>query len=162
MVKIAPAAAVLAAIAAPLAWAPLSAGTVTSSMAVSATVEQACYLDVRPVRFGDLRSDATRAEADSALAVQCTPNTAFVVSMDNGQHHAEGGRRMAAGGGEFLAYELYSDAARTRRWGASLTESVGGQVSGESAVTLPIYARVEAVQAKAGAYSDVVTVTVSF
>lgn len=162
MVKIAPAAAVLAASAAPLAWAPLSAGTVTGSIAVSATVEQACYLDVRPVRFAGLPSDAVRAEADSALAVRCTPNTAFVVSMDNGQHHAGGGRRMAAASGEFLAYELYSDAARTRRWGASLTESVGGEVSGGSALTLPIYARVEAVQAKAGTYTDIVTVTVSF
>lgn len=162
MVKIAPTAAVLAASAAPLAWAPLSAGTVTGSIAVSATVEQACYLDVRPVRFAGLPSDAARAEADSALAVRCTPNTAFVVSMDNGQHHAAGGRRMAAASGEFLAYELYSDAARTRRWGASLTESVGGEVSSGSALTLPIYARVEAVQAKAGTYTDVVTVTVSF
>lgn len=162
MVKMARTTGLLAAIAAPFAWAPLSAGTVTGTLAVSATVEQGCNLDVRPIHFTGLRSDAAKGQTDSSLAVACTPDTPFVVSLDDGQHRAAGSRRMASADGDFLAYELYSDAARTRRWGASLTESVSGQVSDGSPVTLPVYGRIEATQAVAGAYSDVVTVTVSF
>ena len=142
---------------------PAYASTTSATMAVSATVEQACNLNVRPLRFGTFRSDAPVAEADSSLAVACTPETAFVVSLDDGQHRAGGQRRLAnAGGGGFLAYDLYSDPARTRRWGAGLAESVSGQVEGAEPVMIPIYGRIEAGSAEAGAYSDVVTVTVSF
>ena len=152
----------LAVLAAASACAPASAGTVTGTMAVSLPVEEACNLDVRPLSFGTLGSGATRADADTSLGVACTPETAFTVSMDDGQHRADGRRRMATASGEYISYDLYSDAARTRRWGASLTEAVGGQVAGGSAVTLPIYGRIETAAAGAGAYSDVVTVTVSF
>ena len=145
-----------------LAAGPVAASSATASLAVSARVEQSCNLDVRPLRFEALRSGDARAEADSTLALACTPETAFVVSMDDGQHRAGGERRMASADGGFLAYELYSDAARTRRWGASLTESVGGRIVDGGAVTLPVYGRIDAGTAGAGAYSDMVTVTVSF
>lgn len=146
-----------------LASAPVAASSASSTLAVSAVVEQACNLDVRPLRFETLRSDATAADADSSLAVACTPETAFVVSMDDGRHGADGGRRMAdAGGSSFVAYEIYSDAARTRRWGAGLAQSVSGQIDGAQPAVLPIYGRIQSGAAIAGAYSDVVTVTVSF
>lgn len=153
----------LAAGAAAMAWAPVHAGAVRGTLEVSARVEAACHLDLRPVRFAASLVSDGGAEADSALAVACTPETAFVVSMDDGQHRAAGGRRLAeAAGAGYLAYELYSDAARTRRWGASLAESVGGQMRAAGTVTLPIYARLETARAGVGSYSDVVTVTVSF
>lgn len=146
-----------------LAAAPAWPSTATGTIAVSARVEQSCHLDVRPLRFDALRSGAPGADADSSLAVACTPDTAFVVTMDDGRNRSGGARRMAdAGGGRFLAYEIYSDAARTRRWGASLAEAVSGWIDGATPVTLPIYGRIEAASATAGAYSDVVTVTVSF
>jgi spore coat protein U-like protein len=141
---------------------PACASSTSATLSVSAVVEQSCNLDVRPLRFA-LGGDATGADADSSLAVSCTPDTAFVVSLDDGQHRAAGGRRMAdSTGNGFLAYELYSDAARTRRWGADLTAAVSGQVVGAQAVTLPIYGRLGSGAAGAGAYTDVVTVTVSF
>lgn len=142
--------------------APASAETATATMAISVRVEQACNLDVRPVHFETIRSDAAMADADSSLVVACTPDTAFVVSIDDGQNRAGGLRRMASAEGSYLAYELYSDPARTRRWGASLAESVSGRITGASAVTLPVYGRIDAGEAIAGAYSDMVTVTVSF
>jgi spore coat protein U-like protein len=144
-----------------LAAGPASASTTSATMAVSAVVEQSCNLDVRPMRFA-LRSDGPGADADSSLALACTPSTSFVISIDDGQHRSAGVRRMAGEGGNFLAYELYSDAARTRRWGGGLAESVSGQIVGAQPAVLPIYGRVVAAQLVAGAYSDVVTVTVDF
>lgn len=141
---------------------PAAAAIATSTMAVSAQVEQSCNLDVRPLRFDGVRSGAPVADARSEMAVGCTPETAFVVTMDGGQNQAVGGRRMAAADGGFLAYELYSDAARTRRWGASLAEAVSGQATGGGAIMLPIYGRIDSGPVNAGAYSDVVTVTVNF
>lgn len=142
---------------------PVVAATTSATLTVGARVEQSCNLDVRPLRFDPLRSGAPGAEADSALAVACTPETAFVVTLDDGQHRAAGARRMAdAAGGGFLSYELYSDPARTRRWGKSPAEAVSGQIVGAQPLTLAIYGRVDSAPAAGGDYSDVVTVTVSF
>jgi spore coat protein U-like protein len=146
-----------------LAPAPVWASTASATLAVGARVEPSCNLDVQPLRFAPLRSGEPRVDSDSSLAVSCTPETSFVVTMDEGQNPVESGRRMAdAAGGGFLAYDIYSDAARTRRWGASLAEAVTGQIAGGGAAVLPIYARADARGAGPGAYSDVVTITVSF
>lgn len=141
---------------------PAAAAT-SATMTVSAVVEQSCTLDAQPLQFGVLASDAAGAGAASSLAVTCTPDTAFVVTIDGGQYASAGERRMAdAVGARFLAYELYSDAARTRVWGASASEGVSATMTGATAMSFPVYGRIEAAPATAGAYSDVVTVTVSF
>ena len=152
---------VLAACAATAAH-PAGAETTGATMAVSMTVEQACHLDVRPLRFETRPSDAAHADAESSLAVACTPDSPFTVSLDEGRNGGEGRRRLASAQGTFIAYDLYSDAARTRRWGAGLAEAVSRQADGAQPVMLPIYGRIKAASAAAGPYSDVITVTVSF
>lgn len=132
-------------------------------MTVSAVVEQSCALDAQPLQFGVLASDAARADVASSLSVSCTPDTAFVVTMDSGQYASAGERRMAdAAGARFLAYELYSDAARTRPWGATTNEGVSATMTTANAMIFPVYGRTDASSANAGEYTDVVTVTVSF
>lgn len=141
---------------------PASA-TTSATMTVTAVVEQSCTLDAQPLQFGVLASDAAGSGAASSLSVSCTPDTAFVITMDGGQYANAGERRMAdATGVRFLAYELYSDAARTRRWGASAAEGVSATMTQASAMSLPVYGRIEVSSATAGEYSDMVTVTVSF
>ena len=132
-------------------------------MTVSAMVEQSCVLDAQPLQFGVLASDAAGALAASSLAVSCTPGTAFVVTMDGGQYASAGERRMAnAAATSFLAYELYSDAARTRPWGATGSEGVSATMTNAAAMRLPVYGRIETASAAGGEYTDLVTVTVSF
>ncbi|KAG1165703.1 hypothetical protein G6F35_018628 [Rhizopus arrhizus] len=64
----------------------------------------------------------------------------------------------------YLTYELYRDSARSLRWGNTLNvDTVGGTGSG-SAQQLTIYGRVPPVtgQPPAGAYNDLVQVTITY
>jgi spore coat protein U-like protein len=83
--------------------------------------------------------------------------------MDDGGHGAGGTRRMMdVSGTSYLAYEIYSDAARTRRWGSTAMSGVSAVAPIDGRVELEVYARIAAGSAPAGAYADTVTVTVEF
>lgn len=130
-------------------------------MTVSATVEESCHIDARPLVFGTLRGDQGRVEAQSTLLLACTPATGYAIGIDDGRNAANGIRRMAdATGMNFLAYELFSDSARHRRWTGDGTVSAVAPANGH--VELTVYAHVETGRAAAGTYGDVLTITVSF
>lgn len=142
---------------------PLAAGTVSSTMAVTATVEESCHLAARPLVFGAVRAESGSADAQSSVVLACTPEASYVVMMDAGRYCAGGARRMAdTAGTRFVAYEIYSNAARTRRWGASPANSVSAVIPAGGRVELDVYARLAATETPAGAYQDTVTVTVAF
>jgi len=153
----------VATVAAPLASAPLSAGTAGGTMTVSATVEESCHLDARPMVFGEIANERGSVEAHSSVVLSCTPATSYSVTIDDGRNGANGVRRMAdASGMNFLAYELYSDPTRSRRWGTSEASAVSAVAPVSGHVELPVYARLEVGRSAAGRYDDVVTVTVTF
>lgn len=132
-------------------------------MAVSITIEESCHLDARPMVFVALAAERDRAEAQSSMVLTCTPAASYLITLDDGRHGAGGTRRMAdASGTRFLAYEVYSDAARTRRWDASPASAVGAVAPAKGPVELAVYARLSSSQVQAGAYNDTLTVTVAF
>lgn len=142
---------------------PLIAGMVSATMAVTATVEESCHLAARPLVFGTVRADSGSADAQSSVVLACTPEASYVVTMDAGRYGAGGARRMAdTAGSRFVAYEIYSDAARTKRWAASPANAVSAVIPAGGRVELDVYARLAATDTPAGAYQDTITVTVAF
>lgn len=142
---------------------PLTAGTANGTMAATVTVEESCHIDARPLVFGAAPVENGRIEAKSSVVLACTPAASYVVTLDEGRHGAGGTRRMAAAAGtDFLAYELYSDAARTRRWGATAASAVGAVAPADGVVELAVFARLSTGHVLAGDFGDTVTVTVSF
>lgn len=132
-------------------------------MAVTATVEESCQLNARPVIFGAMPSEHDSIDAHSTVALTCTPEASYVVTMDDGRNGWGGGRRMAdATGAGYLAYDIFSDAGRTRRWGATAASAVSAVAPSSGRVELGVYARLAAGPTPAGAYADTVTVTVAF
>lgn len=73
-------------------------------------------------------------------------------------------RRMAGPAGQYIAYELYRDTARTQRWGndtAGGSDTVNGGGGNPSSVT--VYGRVPVPSEMVpGSYSDTVTVTLTY
>lgn len=146
-----------------LAAGPLSAGSTSGVMAISITIEESCHLDARPMVFAALSAERDRAEARSSVVLTCTPAASYLVTLDDGRHAAGGSRRMAdPSGTRFLAYDVYSDAARTRRWGATPASTVGAVAPANGGDELAVYARLSGSQAQTGTYSDTLTVTVAF
>jgi spore coat protein U-like protein len=131
---------------------------VTASVAAKCTVGTATDLDFGSVP-GLLR---TATDKTSLLRMTCTNRAAYQVGLDNGKNASAGTRRMSSGAG-FVTYDLFRDTSRALHWGNTLnTDTAAGTGSG-SEQTMTVYGRVPAQNAvRAGAYSDIITVTVTY
>lgn len=132
--------------------------TVSASVAAKCTVGTATDLDFGSVP--GLLKVAT--DKTSLVRMTCTNRAAYQVGLDNGQNALGGVRRMSSGSG-FITYDLYRDNARSLHWGNTLnTDTATGSGAG-SEQTMTVYGRVPAqAAARAGAYSDIITVTVTY
>lgn len=141
------------------------AATKTATFTVQATVVSDCNITSAPsVNFGTVGAGDISYQTDATMTVVCTPGTVYTLALDAG--NASGStisdRRMVSGSNS-LKYQLYRDAARTQVWGqTSGTDTVGGTGNG-SAQAYKIYGLVPSqTSPPPGAYSSVVTVTVSY
>lgn len=137
---------------------------------------QSCTVSATGLAFGAyIPSSPTAATATGTVTVNCNSTLALLISYTiaiNPGLYSGGGfaNRRMAGGSSFLAYQLYSDAAMTQIWG----DGTGGTttVSGSCLINLlgllcsssnTVYGRLPARQSPApGAYTDTVTVTISY
>ncbi|MGY0611665.1 MULTISPECIES: Csu type fimbrial protein [unclassified Luteimonas] len=131
-----------------------------------ATVPNRCVISTATnLSFGAVPGlIGTNRDRNSSVTMTCTGRTAWNMALDQGQNAAGAARRMRRGtSGDYVGYELYRNAARTQRWGATPgVDTVQGTGTG-GAQTLTVFGRVPAGQAvPAGAYRDVVTVTVTY
>lgn len=132
-------------------------------MAINATVVRSCSLAALPMMFGSINVFFPNATTQTSLFVDCTPNTAFTVAIDNGLNF-NGQRRMVRigpGFGRFLNYEIFRDAARSQRWGMTAAQVVTGVAPANGKVTLVAYGRANGFVA-AGPFEDTVTITITF
>lgn len=143
-----------------------AAGSDTDSFEVSATVLASCDVDASDLTFGNYDPvAASNLDAETTLSVTCTNGTPYYVGMSlgNGSGASMATRRMTkSGGSQTLNYVLYQDTQRSVLWGNTGVDRLSGTGNG-SANTLHLYARVPMQQtAPAGAYTDTITVTVSW
>lgn len=143
----------------------VAAQTVTApSLTATASVAARCtFGTATDLNFGSV-SGLLRTTTDQTSLVRatCTNRAAYQIGLDNGQHGAGTTRRMTDGT-RFVTYELYRDASRTLRWGGTLnTDTATGTGSGAEQ-TRTVYGRVPVQAAvQAGAYSDIITMTVTY
>jgi len=106
-------------------------------------------------------------DAVTSVTLTCTSGTDFDVGLSPGAAAgaSASARSMtsAGGGSEVIGYALFSDAARTKNWGAtSGTDTVTGTGTGSSQ-RLDVYGRVPPqTTPAAGAYRDTVQVTLTY
>ena len=147
------------------------ADTVTSTMSVSATVGHSCSIDSNPMAFGAydrvVANASTALEATATVVSTCTSGAAALITMNAGASAGSGSadapvRRMTAGAGEYLVYQVYSDVARGTVWGNTAPTGVALTGTGVSQ-TLTAYGSVLAAQPAAqGVYSDQLGVTITY
>ena len=130
---------------------------------VRATVTTTCDLFLFPMMFGNIPIFLPNVTTQSPIDVTCTPNTPFAITMDDGQNF-NGQRRMArtgAGFGAFLNYEIYQDAARTKRWGATAGQRYQAVAPASGKMRIYAYGAANGF-INSGAFQDQVTVTITF
>lgn len=127
-----------------------------ASIANTCRISQATNMD-----FGESRGLATAQKSTSSITLNCTPNAAWTVKLDDGRNAAAGQRFMASATNR-IAYELYSDPARQQRWGNTDATGVSGSGTGQSQ-TLTVHGLVPAAPGtRQGVYEDTVTVTLTY
>jgi len=139
-------------------------GTESPSFTASAILEPSCSFQVQGIDFGShgLLNQGVSATGD--VAVTCTSQTGYTVSLGPGgagPGTAPSERRMASAADGEIRYGLYQDAAFTQGWGDAPGTNVSGVGSG-SEQHLPVYAHVPSqATPAAGTYTDTVVVTVT-
>lgn len=143
----------------------------TSTMNVSASVGHSCSMESSPMAFGAydgvVANASTALEAMATVVSTCTSGAAALITMNAGASAGPGSadapvRRMTAGAGKYLVYQVYSDVARGTVWGNTAPTGVALTGTGVSQ-TLTAYGSVLAAQPAAqGVYSDQLGVTITY
>ncbi len=150
----------------------------TTQFNVQINILQACTITAAAatdVDFGDVAGDATApVDAQGSLTARCTALTPYDIALDAGLNAATAGnvntrRMLNTDGGvttnNYVAYQLYQDAARSIVWGNTVgTNTLGATGTGLDQV-YPVYGRVadpSANNAAAGEYLDTITATIIY
>lgn len=144
------------------------AATTTTTFGVSATVVDSCAVSATALGFGNVDPvslASTAVDATTTVDVTCANGTTYDVGLDAGT--ATGATvttRQMTSGANTMNYALYSDSGRTTNWGNTVgTDTVAGTGDG-TAQSLTVYGRIASGQGTVptGAYSDTITVTVTY
>jgi spore coat protein U-like protein len=147
-----------------------SATTTTTTFAVTATVQATCSAAATALPFGNYTPGAGALANSSTISVKCTKNTPYTIALNAGT--SSGGtlaQRLMASGANRLQYNLYTTATFASVFGdgtgSTLTSAgTGAGIATANTVTvfgqLPDNATNQA--AIPGAYSDTITVTVTY
>ena len=153
-----------------LATSTLSAGTASGTLLVSATVAATCTVSATPLTFGTYYPGNGNLNANTTLLVRCSHGAPFTVAMDAGA----GGsllQRLMTGGGAGLAYNLYTNAARTTVWGdgsasTGVVTGTGRGMANNQAISETVYGQLPDTlanqQLAPGTYTDTIRVTVNY
>ena len=147
--------------------APAFASTATDTIDVSATVTSNCVVTANPIAFGNVDVTAgSNVDGSGTISVTCTSGTAWAAAADKGAGGATAtlSDRKMQNGANLLSYSLYTDSAGGTLWGDGTTGSTIGDTGSGVAQSKTFYGRVPSGQTSlpAGAYTDTVTVTVTY
>ena len=144
---------------------PALAGTATTTLGVSLTINAGCNVSSSPVAFPAQTVLASAVNQTGSISVTCTNTTPYNVGLDKGAGSGASvtNRLMTGPSSATVAYGLYTDSGHSTNWGNTVgTDTVSGTGNG-SAQTLTVYGQVGSQTTPApGAYADTVNVTVTF
>lgn len=143
------------------------AATSETTFEVTAKVNDSCRVAATNLVFGIYDPNEGNLDGSSIITATCTKGTTYNIGLDAGLNASNAtapwSRAMAADG-EYLSYELYSNADRSTVWGDTIdtdTVEVLESVGGDEAHS--VYGRIPAAQyVPAGNYVDTINVTITF
>lgn len=138
-----------------------SAGSATANLGVSASIAATCSISTSAVAFGAYSGSIV--DATGTITANCINGTAWTIALGTGTGSgATTSLRKMTSGANTLAYQLFSDSARTTNWGNSGGETVAGTGTGASQ-NQTVYGRIPAgTIPAAGSYTDTVVATINF
>ncbi|WEX89472.1 spore coat U domain-containing protein [Sinorhizobium garamanticum] len=153
-------------IAHPILAGPAFAATATGNMNVRINIVAECkVVTATDMDFGTTGVIDANVDQTSSITVQCTNSTPYTVGLNAG-----GGigatvavRKMTGPASATVNYSLYRDAARTQVWGFTPGTDTVASTGNGNPQTMTVYGRVPVQTTPgAGAYSDIVAITVQY
>jgi spore coat protein U-like protein len=142
------------------------AATAVSSFQVRITIQAQCLAaTTTDLDFGSSGFLLTNIDVQSTIQVQCTNTTPYNVGFDKGVNGTSVTARKMKGGpsNETINYAIYSNSGRTTNWGNTVSSDTVAGTGNGAAQTIQVYGRVPAQTTPTpGAYSDTITVTVTY
>ncbi len=133
---------------------------------ITASVSAKCTIGAFSIAFGSYDPFAAAPlDQNGTVTINCTKATSGTVSFDLGVNASGAIRRMQDTGatGNYLNYEVYTDAGHTTVWNVVNTVTLGPSVSKSIALTATAFGRVAAGQdAAVLSYQDTLVATVNF
>jgi spore coat protein U domain-containing protein, fimbrial subunit CupE1/2/3/6 len=148
----------------------VSAGSISTTIQVTATVVSSCQVRTEPLEFGDYDPDGQNRtaplDAQGTVSLRCSGGIRPQIKILGGRNPQRGseGERAMSGNGGYLGYEIYLDPAHSKEWGAQGNRVlVVPPMEPNTFETYPVYGRIPAGQrVSPGGYEDVVEVLVEF
>jgi spore coat protein U-like protein len=141
---------------------PVDAGTDTDQLTVTATVQSGCALTGGNLDFGQyVAGQTTNLDAVGAINYANCPPGILKFELDGGGSGNVNGRQMSSGSNK-LNYQIFRDPNRTANW-ATGTSGKDVQLLVTQSGKTDVYGRIPGGQTPPpGAYTDVVTITLTF
>jgi len=144
---------------------PSHAATATSTFKVQLSLTSSCVINrASRLNFGNHGVLIANVDSTTHLRVQCTNGTPYNIGLDagTGSGATAAVRRMTLGSST-INYSLYSDSGRTSVWGNTIGTNTIGDVGNGASRRYTVYGRVPPqTTPAAGAYTDTITVTVTY
>jgi spore coat protein U-like protein len=146
-----------------LATGARAATTITTNIAVTATVQSNCTISAAPLAFGNYTGAVNNAA--STITATCTNTTPYDIGLNAGT--ATGAtvtsRKMTGPSSALLNYSITSDAGHVTNWGNTIgTDAVHGVGTG-AVQTLNVYGQIPAAQfVTPGSYADTITASLTY
>ena len=149
----------------------INAERANSIMNVSVSVKHSCSMNTTSMAFGTydgVVANASNAlEATATVISTCTSGAEALITMNAGASAGSGSadapvRRMTAGPGKYLDYQIYSDVSGETVWGNTALTGVALTGTGASQ-TLTVYGSIPSAQmVPQGDYSDQISITITY
>jgi spore coat protein U-like protein len=143
---------------------PMFAASLSTPLAVSASVAQNCTITTAPVNFGAYDTiTGTAVAGTGTVNVACTKgSTGLTIDLNVGTNGlaAVGTNRAMISGANYLNYDLYSDSGHVTVW---LNGFAISNAPSKAARPFTVYGLIAANQdVPAGSYGDTVTATINY
>ncbi|KAA3640234.1 MAG: spore coat U domain-containing protein [Proteobacteria bacterium] len=147
-----------------LTFSTAQAATVTDSMPVTITIENACEISTAPTTldFGTQGVLSANIDSLSTISVTCTTAAPYNIGLNGGASGNINARTMTDGT-DFVGYQLYQESGRTTVWGDTVGSNTMASTGTGVEQYFSVYGRVAPqTTPPAGTYNDSVTVTVTY
>jgi len=145
---------------------PAWALTATTTFNVTGSVVGVCMVSVPALSFGATIPAIISSNIDASMnmTVTCASGIPYSLALSaGGGSGASFAARKLTSGANTMEYSLYTDTGRTTVWGDGTSGSITVNSTGTGAAqTIPVYGRITPQTVVVGAYTDTITVTMTY